>query len=57
MGQKSTIKLVKKVLLDENKRKQYSPEEILYMEKELDQMILDKARKKYHRQTRRGFGY
>lgn len=57
MGQKSTIKLVKKVLLDEDKRKHYSDPELIYMSKQLVNMKLERARKKAERKLTKGFGY
>jgi len=51
MGQKKTRKLLKKILTNENKRSLYSPAELMYMEKHLDIMILQKQRKKS-----KGFG-
>lgn len=55
MGQKKTIKLVKKVLNE--KSHLYSDAELLYMEKAMDQMILERARKKLNKKQTKGFGY
>lgn len=49
MGQKKNIKLLKKILHDPSKRDMYSQGELLYMEKHLDLMILQKARKKLNK--------
>jgi hypothetical protein len=57
MGVKSTIKLVKKVLLDENKRKNYSDAELNYMTNQLLSMRIEIARKKAERKLTKGFGY
>jgi hypothetical protein len=57
MGVKSTIKLVKKILLDDDKRKNYSDPELIYMSKQLLNMKLERARKKAERKLTKGFGY
>lgn len=54
---KKTIKLVTKVLSDEKKRKLYSPEEIIYMERQLDLMRIQRQRRKHQRKLEKGFGY
>lgn len=54
---KKTIKLVTKVLSDEKKRKLYSPEEIMYMERQLDLMKVQRQRRKHQRKLQKGFGY
>ena len=54
---KKTIKLVTKVLSDEKKRKLYSPEEIIYMERQLDLMRVQRQRRKHQRKIQKGFGY
>lgn len=54
MGPKKTIKLVKKVLQTPNKRSMYTPEELTYMEKQLDLMILQRQRAKL---KKKGFLY
>ena len=46
MGQKKTRKLLKKILTNENKRSLYSPAELMYMEKHLDIMLIQKQREK-----------
>ena len=53
---KKTINLVKKVLNNKNKRKMYSPEEILYMETQLDRLIKERKRRKAERKAQKGFG-
>ena len=52
MGQKKTRKLLKKILTNENKRSMYSPAELMYMEKHLDIMLIQKQREKL---SRKGF--
>lgn len=52
MGQKKTRKLLKKILTNENKRSLYSPAELMYMEKHLDIMLIQKQREKL---SRKGF--
>ena len=54
MSQKKNIKLLKKILHDPNKRNMYSQAELIYMEKHLDLMILQKARNKM---KKNGFAY
>jgi len=54
---KKTIKLVDKLLKDENKRKMYSDEELTYMERQVEQMKLDRKRRKEQRKRDKGFGY
>lgn len=49
MGQKKNIKLLKKILHNPNKRNMYSHGELLYMEKHLELMLLQKARKKMNK--------
>ena len=53
---KKTIKRVQGVLKDENKRKLYTEEELLYMEKQL--VLLKELRKArvQERKQQRGFG-
>jgi hypothetical protein len=52
MGQKKTRKLLKKILTNDNKRSMYSPAELMYMEKHLDIMLLQKQRQKL---SKKGF--
>ena len=54
---KKTIKLVTKVLGDEKRRKLYSPEEIMYMERKLALMKVERARRLHQRKLDKGFGY
>ena len=54
---KKTIKLVTKVLGDEKRRKLYSPEEIVYMERKLALMKVERARRLHQRKIDKGFGY
>ena len=53
MGQKKTRKLLKKILTNENKRSLYTPAELLYMERHLDLMLLQKEKSKF---KKNGFG-
>lgn len=57
MGSKKTIKLVDKVLKNQNKRELYTKEELAYMELQLTQMKLHRQRRKYERKLKKGFGY
>lgn len=52
---KKTINLVTKVLTNEKKRKLYSPEEIAYMERQVDLMRLERARRIERRRAEKGF--
>ena len=57
MGErKRTIKLVNKVLNNENKRKMYSDEELQYMELQVTRMKLQRAIKREQRKREKGFG-
>ena len=57
MGErKRTIKLVNKVLNNENKRKMYSDEELQYMELKVTRMKLQRAIKREQRKREKGFG-
>ena len=53
---KRTIKLVTKVLGDEKKRKLYTEAEILYMERQVQLIKLERARRKHQRKLEKGFG-
>ena len=53
---KKTINLVKKVLNNENKRAMYSPEELQYMELQLQFLIEERKRRKQQRKLDKGFG-
>ena len=52
---KRTINLVKKLLKNENKRAMYSPEEIQYMEMQLERLIVERKRRKAERKAQKGF--
>ena len=52
---KKTINLVKKLLNNKNKRAMYSPEEIQYMEFQLQMLIEERKRRKAERKLRKGF--
>ena len=54
---KKTIKLVTKILSDEKKRKLYTEAELLYMQRKLDLMIVERQRRKEYRKREKGFGY
>jgi len=49
--------MVKKILNNENKRKQYSEEELTYMKLALVRLELERKRRKTERQSKKGFGY
>jgi len=53
---KKTINMVKKVLNNDNKRALYSPEELQYMEIQLERLIERRKRRKAERKARKGFG-
>ena len=53
---KKTIKLVTKLLGDEKKRKLYSPEEIAFMERQVQLLKLQRAIRKEKRKRDKGFG-
>ena len=53
---KRTIKLVTKVLGDEKKRQLYTEAEILYMERQVQLMKIQRARRKEQRKREKGFG-
>tara|TARA_B100000427_G_C15141739_1_gene434734 strand:- start:72 stop:251 length:180 start_codon:yes stop_codon:yes gene_type:complete len=58
MGEKKrTYKLLKKLLKDDNKRSLYSKEEILYLEKQLIIMKIQRAAQKLTNKKKKGFGY
>ena len=52
---KKTIKLVNKLLHDPEKRKLYTEEEILYMEKQIVLLEQERKRRVKQRQKERGF--
>ena len=53
---KKTIKLVNKVLSDDKKRELYTPEELSYMQRQVDLLKIEKQRRKYYRKLNKGFG-
>ncbi len=53
---KKTINLVKKVLNNNNKRAMYTPEELLYMEMQLKNLIEERKRRVKQRKLEKGFG-
>ena len=53
---KRTIKLVTKVLGDEKKRQLYTEAEILYMERQVQLMKIQRAIRKEQRKREKGFG-
>ena len=53
---KRTIKLVTKVLNNEKRRKLYSEAELLYMERQVQMMKLQRAIRKEQRKREKGFG-
>ena len=52
---KKTIKLVTKVLSDDKKRQLYTPEEIAYMERQVELLKLERARRLERRRAEKGF--
>ena len=52
---KKTIKLVTKLLSDEKKRQLYSAEEIAYMERQVELLRLERARRLERRRAEKGF--
>ena len=57
MSLKGTIKLVKKVLNDETKQRLYTPEELLYMRRQLGMMKEQRKARKLYKKQQQGFGY
>ena len=53
---KRTIKLVTKILNSEKKRKLYTDEDIMYMERQVMLMKLERARRRHQRKLEKGFG-
>ena len=53
---KRTIKLVTKVLGSDKKRKLYTEEEIAYMERQVELLKQERARRKEQRKREKGFG-
>lgn len=52
---KKTIKLVNKILTDDKRRAMYSDAEILFMERQLEIMKLERKRRKQLRKQQKGF--
>ena len=57
MGLKHTMKLVKKVLNDDDKNVLYTDEELMYMKRQLGEMKQQRKLKKLHKKQQQGFGY
>ena len=57
MGLKHTMKLVKKVLNDDDKNVLYTEEELMYMRRQLGEMKEQRKLKKLHKKAQQGFGY
>ena len=55
-NRKRTIKLVTKVLGNDRKRKLYTEAELLYMERQVQMMKLQRAIRKEQRKREKGFG-
>ena len=53
---KKTIKLVNKLLHDPAKRKLYTAEELLYMERQVVLLEKERQRRKEQRKREKGFG-
>ena len=57
MGIKHTMKLVKKVLKDDEKSALYTQEELMYMRRQLGQMKEERKARKLQKKQQQGFGY
>ena len=57
MGLKHTMKLVKKVLNDDDKNVLYTEEELMYMRRQLGAMKEERKLKKLQKKQQQGFGY
>ena len=57
MGLKHTMKLVKKVLNDDDKNILYTDEELMYMRRQLGEMKEQRKLKKLQKKQQQGFGY
>ena len=57
MGLKHTMKLVKKVLKDDDKNVLYTEEELMYMRRQLGEMKEQRKLKKLQKKQQQGFGY
>ena len=51
------MKLVKKVLNDDNKSALYTDEELMYMRRQLGEMKEQRKLKKLQKKSQQGFGY
>ena len=54
---KQTMKLVKKVLKDDDKSALYTEEELMYMRRQLGVMKEERKLRKLQKKTQQGFGY
>jgi len=54
---KKTIKMVTKLLSSNKRRKLYTPEEIAYMERQVQLLKVDRARRLHQRKIDKGFGH
>lgn len=54
---KKTIKMVTKLLSSNKRRKLYSEEEIKYMERQVQLLKVDRARRLHQRKIDKGFGH
>ena len=57
MGIKHTMKLVKKVLKDDEKSALYTEEELMYMRRQLGAMKEERKLRKLQKKQQQGFGY
>ena len=57
MGLKHTMKLVKKVLDDNDKNVLYTEEELMYMKRQLGHMKEERKLRKLQKKQQQGFGY
>ena len=53
---KRTIRMVKKLLKDPEKRAMYSPQEIAYMEIQVERLAAERKRRVKERKENKGFG-
>jgi hypothetical protein len=54
---KKTIKMVTKLLSDDKRRKLYTEQEIAYMERQVQLLKVDRARRLHQRKIDKGFGH
>ena len=57
MSLKHTMKLVKKVLKDDDKSALYTEEELMYMRRQLGAMKEERKARKLQKKQQQGFGY